>query len=279
MEDFSLLRDLMVKNQIEQRGIRDERILNVFRTTPRHAFVPPAYQNMAYQDRPLPIGDGQTISQPYIVALMTELINPQPDQSILEIGTGSGYQAAILSQLVKEVFSIERHPSLFQQTATLFKTLGYTNIHALYGDGSQGLPDEAPFDAILVTAAAPQIPSILLNQLKKQGKIIAPIGKRSSQTLVRWVKQTDGSLTKEELSAVAFVPLRGEYGWLEDEWPEDLTFPLLHKPTSDPLNLKDISAVSIFLNQITLKPYRNGLLQNTRKPFLPGFLTQTGFIV
>jgi protein-L-isoaspartate(D-aspartate) O-methyltransferase len=221
MNDFQHLRDLMVKNQLKRRGIRDERILDAFRTIPRHEFVPAAYQNLAYQDRPLPIGDGQTISQPYIVALMTELINPEPDHKILEIGTGSGYQAAILSQLVKEVFTIERHHVLFHKTAQLFETLGYTNIQPLHGDGSQGLPDEAPFDAILVTAAAPKIPNILLNQLKNQGKIVAPVGERTSQILMRWTKQADGSLTKEELSAVAFVPLRGEHGWLENEWPED----------------------------------------------------------
>jgi len=221
MNNFQQLRQEMVKNQIERRGIRNERILNSFRTTPRHLFVPPAYQNLAYHDRPLPIGDGQTISQPYIVALMTELINPQPDQRILEIGTGSGYQAAILSHLVKEVFSIERHLSLILQAKKQFKTLGYTNIHLLHGDGSQGLHDEAPFDAILVTAAAPKIPNTFLNQLTDLGKIIAPVGERSSQTLVRWTKQTDGSIKKEDISAVAFVPLRGVHGWLEDEWPED----------------------------------------------------------
>ena len=221
MDNFQQLRQLMVKNQIERRGIRDKRVLDAFQTTPRHLFVPSEYQNLAYHDRPLPIGDGQTISQPYIVALMTELIQPQPDQIILEIGTGSGYQAAILSHLVKEVFSIERHPSLIQQAAKQIKTLGYTNVHLIHGDGSQGLPDEAPFDAILITAAAPQIPNILLNQLKDQGKLIAPIGERFSQTLVRCTKQTDGSITKEDVSAVSFVPLRGKHGWLKDEWPED----------------------------------------------------------
>lgn len=221
MKNIQQLRELMVKNQIERRGIRNERILQAFRTVPRHEFVPPDYQKLAYDDRPLPIGDGQTISQPYIVALMTELLDPQSSDIVLEIGTGSGYQAAILSHLVKEVFSIERHPKLMQQAAKQFKTLGYSNIHLLQGDGSQGLADEAPFDGILVTAAAPQVPTILLNQLKPQGKIIAPVGERASQMLVRWTKKTEGTFEKENISAVAFVPLRGEYGWLNNEWPED----------------------------------------------------------
>ncbi len=221
MDDFQQQRELMVKNQIERRGINDPRILAAFRRTPRHLFVPPAYQERAYQDRPLPIDDGQTISQPYIVGLMTELVNPQPDQIVLEVGTGSGYQAAILSQLVKEVFTIERHAGLSEQAAALFKTLAYTNIHLMHGDGSQGLPDEAPFDVILVTAAAPQIPQAWLHQLKVGGRIVAPVGERASQVLVRWTKKADGSLHKEEISAVAFVPLRGKHGWLDTDWPED----------------------------------------------------------
>lgn len=210
----------MVNTQIKKRGIHQPRILEAFLHTPRHEFVPPAYKDLAYHDRPLPIGNGQTISQPYIVALMTQMIAPHPDHIVLEIGTGSGYQAAILSFLVARVYSIERHETLFNQAQLVLKQLDYKNIHLYHGDGSQGLPDEAPFDSILITAAAPQIPPVLFQQIRTGGKIVAPVGSPDNQILVRWTKTDQETFIKEEITPVAFVPLRGKYGWINSDWPE-----------------------------------------------------------
>ena len=220
MDDFSKQRSEMVTKQLKRRGIRDERILDAFLNTPRHKFVPPNYQYLAYHDRPLPIGAGQTISQPYMVALMTQCLHPQPTDTVLEIGTGSGYQAAILSHLVKTVFTIEIHQSLIQNAAKAINDLGYQNVHILQGDGSQGLPDEAPFNAILITAAAPDIPPPLISQLALGGRVIAPVGGQHHQTLVCWTKNSENRIEKDELIPVVFVPLRGKHGWLDEDWPE-----------------------------------------------------------
>lgn len=210
----------MVNKQIERRGIKNKRILDAFIHTPRHLFVSHLYQNQAYEDRPLPIGSGQTISQPYIVALMTQLANPQADHTVLEIGTGSGYQAAILGHLVKKVFSIEQHLFLIQKADLVIQQLNYCNIDIIYGDGSQGLPDEAPFDSIIITAAAPELPPNLISQLKVGGRIIAPVGDRGQQILSRWTLLEDSRLEKEDITPVAFVPLRGKHGWMNDVWPQ-----------------------------------------------------------
>ncbi len=207
----------MVRDQIEQRGIKHPGVLAAMRKIPRHLFVSMEYQSEAYADHPLPIGFGQTISQPYIVALMTELLQPHPLDRVLEIGTGSGYQAAILSQLVAQVHTIDRHAELVRQAQSAAEQLNLTNIQFQVGDGSLGMPLHAPFDAILITAAAPRIPKPLLSQLKEGGRLILPVGARSHQTLERWIKKSDDSFEHDQDIPVSFVPLVGEYGWAESE--------------------------------------------------------------
>lgn len=206
------LRERMVQEQIAARGVRDPRVLEAMRRVPRHFFVPEAYRHLAYSDGPLPIGHGQTISQPYIVARMTELLALQGDEKVLEIGTGSGYQAAILAHLAREVHTIERVPELAQQAAERLRALGLTQVTVHQGDGSGGLPEEAPFDAILVTAAAPEVPRPLLAQLRDGGRLVLPVGTRGVQYLERWTRQGK-QYRRERLEPVAFVPLVGEYGW------------------------------------------------------------------
>lgn len=213
MKDFSLDRARMVKDQIEQRGIRDKRVLDALRKVPRHLFVPPEYQSQAYSDHPLPIDCGQTISQPYIVGLMSELINSHPTHRVLEVGTGSGYQAAVLSLLVAEVHSIDRHANLVSQAQKILQELKYLNTFLYVGDGSQGLPDMAPFDAILITAAAPKVPEPLLKQLKVGGRLVLPVGERRGQRLERWTRISDESYDHDIDIPVSFVPLIGTYGW------------------------------------------------------------------
>src|SRR5665648_686915 len=207
MEDWDLLRERMVRDQIEWRGIHDSRILEVFRSVPRHNYVPPPYQHAAYEDRPLPIGNGQTISQPYIVALMTQLMNVQPDERILEIGSGSGYQAAILSRLAAHVYSIERIKSLAQQAEKNLSESGVSNVTVFNRDGSLGLEEYSPYDGVLITAGAPSIPQPLIDQLKPGGKLVIPVGGRTSQMLKRLIKQADGSTEIDDLIPVMFVPL------------------------------------------------------------------------
>jgi protein-L-isoaspartate(D-aspartate) O-methyltransferase len=196
----------MVKEQIEARGVKDPRVLNAMRTTPRHAFVPKDLEAMAYEDRPLPIGDGQTISQPYIVALMTELLELQPTDRVLEIGTGSGYQAAILAQLAKDVYSIEIVPKLAARAEAVLRDQGYRNIHIRVGDGYLGWPEEAPFDRIILTAAPPVIPQELLKQLRPEGRLVAPEG-IGNQDLVVLEKSKTGAVRRKVIIPVAFVPM------------------------------------------------------------------------
>jgi protein-L-isoaspartate(D-aspartate) O-methyltransferase len=203
-------RKKMVENQIARRGIRDPRVLEVFKTVPRHRFVPDEYQSEAYDDCPLPIGFGQTISQPYIVALMTSNLGLKGEEKVLEIGTGSGYQAAILSQLAEEVHTVEFIPELAKRAEALLDS--YQNVHTHLGDGSIGWLDEAPYDGILVTAAAPQTPKPLLEQLVDNGCMVIPVGGRGFQRLEIWQRQ-GASFHSEGVINVAFVPLRGEEGW------------------------------------------------------------------
>jgi protein-L-isoaspartate(D-aspartate) O-methyltransferase len=207
-------RNHMVENQIKKRGIHDPQVLEAMLSVPRHIFVPAEYQEMAYSDGPLPIGLGQTISQPYIVALMTQLLQLKGTEIVLEIGTGSGYQSAILAQIAAKVHTIERHPSLAQHAAQLFKDLGFLNIEVQNGDGSIGLVSAAPFDAILVTAAAPGVPQTLLDQLSPGGRMVLPVGGRYEQSLERWVREGN-QFSHESIAPVAFVPLIGESGWKE----------------------------------------------------------------
>lgn len=206
-------REDMVKDQIIRRGVHSPKVLAALRSVPRHCFVPPDYQHLAYTDGPLPIGYGQTISQPYIVALMTELLDLRGDEKVLEIGAGSGYQAAILSRLAQEVYTIERHSGLARQAEKTLYLLDIKNVQVHVGDGSLGLIEFAPYDAIMVTAAAPRIPEALLKQLSDQGRLVIPVGGRSGQYLERWKRDRD-DYKKEKIIPVAFVPLIGEQGWV-----------------------------------------------------------------
>ena len=210
-------RERMIREQIVGRGVRDPRLLSALRSVPRHFFVPIEYRSRAYADGPLPIGEGQTISQPYIVALMSEQLALTGDEIVLEIGTGSGYQAAVLGHLARLVHTIERHVVLAKQARSLLEALNLTNVHVHTGDGSKGLPEYAPFDAILVTAAAPSVPRPLLDQMADGGRLILPVGRLEGQVLELWHRHGD-RYKSEDILPVAFVPLRGEYGWQDDYW-------------------------------------------------------------
>jgi len=220
MEDeayYANLRKRMVKEQIIARGIQDERLLDALVKLPRHWFVPEEYAHIAYSDSPLPIGRGQTISQPYIVALMTELLVLQGDEIVLEVGTGSGYQAALLAHLARQVHTIERHASLAEKAELNLSRLNITNVSVHVGDGSLGLPEFAPFQAIMITAAAPRVPKPLFDQLADGGRLVLPEGGAGGQMLDRWMRHGDAS-TQEHIAPVAFVPLRGQHGWKENNW-------------------------------------------------------------
>jgi protein-L-isoaspartate(D-aspartate) O-methyltransferase len=196
----------MVREQIQSRGIENPAVLDSMRNTPRHKFVPAALGGLAYADQPLPIGHGQTISQPYIVALMTELLEPAKDLTVLEIGTGSGYQAAVLSPLVKHVYTIEIVPELALSAEATLDKLGYKNISVRAGDGYQGWPEKAPFARIILTAAPPEIPQALIDQLRPGGKLVAPVGE-DLQHLVVIDKGHDGKISQRSIIPVRFVPM------------------------------------------------------------------------
>jgi len=220
MEDetlYAIDRQRMVDEQLKTRDIRDQRVLDAMCITPRHLFVPPEHRHLAYADGPLPLGSGQTISQPYIVALMTQTLRLKGQESVLEIGTGSGYQAAVLAYLAREVHTIERHEKLGKNARNVLMKLELTNATVHLGDGTLGLPDFAPFDAILVTAAAPKIPPPLLAQLADGGRLVLPVGGRIGQYLECWQRRGT-EYDRDVLVPVAFVPLRGQHGWGESEW-------------------------------------------------------------
>lgn len=212
--DFEADRKHMVENQLLSRDIRDPLVLEAMRKVPRHRFVLPEYHHLAYSDGPLPIGRGQTISQPYIVALMSQLLELKGDETVLEIGTGSGYQAAVLGFLARDVYTIERHEELARQASRLMEDLGLGNVHIHIGDGSKGLPQYAPYKGIIVTAAAPNVPQALLDQLDEGGKLVIPVGSRGGQFLEHWFRKGD-DFQCENVIPVAFVPLVGKYGWEE----------------------------------------------------------------
>lgn len=214
-----MLRMEMVRDQIEARGVREPRLLEALRSLPRHLFVPPNLLEFAYEDRPLPIGEGQTISQPYIVALMTDLLELEGGESVLEIGTGSGYQAALLGMLAGSVHSVERHAGLAERARGALAGLNLGNVHVHDGDGSLGWPEAAPYQGILVTAAAPKAPPPLLDQLAEGGVLVLPVGSRQEQSLQR-LRKLGQHIQVEFILPVAFVPLRGVYGFQEDQWPE-----------------------------------------------------------
>jgi protein-L-isoaspartate(D-aspartate) O-methyltransferase len=209
-------REEMVRHQIEARGIKDPLVLTAFRTVPRHLFVSEALRDQAYGDYPLPIGEQQTISQPYIVAEMTEALELHKDDRVLEIGTGSGYQAVILAEIVYRVYTIERIRSLYIQTRKLLDKLHYHNIIMRCSDGTAGWKDESPFDAIIVTAGAPDIPEKLLEQLAEGGRMVVPVGNQHSQDLIKVVKDKKG-FHKSNLGGCRFVKLIGEHGWKENK--------------------------------------------------------------
>lgn len=211
-EDYESLRLRMVERQIRARGVRDERVLEAMRKVPRHVFVPPDLVDEAYEDHPLSIGKGQTISQPYIVALMTEALELEGNEKVLEVGTGSGYQTAILAELAREVYSIERIPELAREAEARLEDLGYTNVHIKVGNGTLGWPEEAPFDAIMVTAGAPKVPGPLKAQLADGGRLVIPVGSEFHQILYRIKRQKD-TFSEEALTSCVFVPLVGEEGW------------------------------------------------------------------
>ena len=206
----------MVKDQIEARGVRDSKILEAMRKVPRHLFVPWNMKSNAYHDEPLPIGEGQTISQPYMVALMTEALALTGAEKVLEIGTGSGYQSAVLALLAERVFSIECISSIAAEAKRTLDKLHCSNVVVRLGDGTLGLAEEAPFDAIIVTAGAPEIPSALMEQLKTGGRLVIPVGTRNLQQLIRITKGV-GTVTKEVLTDCVFVKLTGKYGWGEED--------------------------------------------------------------
>jgi protein-L-isoaspartate(D-aspartate) O-methyltransferase len=202
-------RNLMVERHLRARGIDNQRVLDVMGRIRRQEFVPAEYRDSAYADRPLPIGHNQTISQPYIVALMTQLVKPKPNGRVLDIGTGSGYQAAILAELSKEVYSIEIVESLAEDARDRLNRLGYKNVTVRHGDGYRGWPEVAPFDAIIVAAAPDHVPQPLIDQLAPGGRLVIPVG-RFSQELLLVEKQPDGSVQRRVVAGVAFVPMTGE---------------------------------------------------------------------
>ncbi|HMP89847.1 MAG TPA: protein-L-isoaspartate(D-aspartate) O-methyltransferase [Kiritimatiellia bacterium] len=201
----------MIEYHLKGRGISDSRVLEAMATTPRHKFVPENLQVFSYADQPLPIGLGQTISQPYIVAIMTELLKPEPEHVVFEVGTGSGYQAAVLSPLVKEVYTVEIVPELGEMSAKRLRELGYDNVHVRIGDGYAGWPERAPFDRIIVTCGAEEIPPPLIEQLKPSGIMVIPVGPFNQvQELMVIEKAEDGEITTRAVMPVRFVPLTGE---------------------------------------------------------------------
>jgi protein-L-isoaspartate(D-aspartate) O-methyltransferase len=212
MEAYQAERERMVTYQIKERGIEDEKVLAAMRKVPRHLFLPREAWDYAYADSPVRIGSGQTISQPYIVALMTELLKVESHHKVLDVGTGSGYQAAILGELAREVHTIERHPELAASAEDRLKSLGYDNIMVHTGDGTQGYPPDAPYDRIVVAAAAPAAPQPLLDQLADGGRLVIPVGSRFSQRLEVWDRSGEDFKKKSNIPVV-FVPLVGKSGW------------------------------------------------------------------
>jgi protein-L-isoaspartate(D-aspartate) O-methyltransferase len=208
-------RTLMVEQQLKARGIEDKAVLTTMEKVPRELFVPHEYRESAYKDGPLPINEGQTISQPYMVALMTQCLQLQGHEKVLEIGTGSGYQMAVLLSITPNVYSIERLPALAQYAIDNLRSLGYENLHIKVGDGSCGWPEEQLFDGIIVTAGATDVPSVLKEQLADGGRLVIPVGPRYSQNLLRITRRSDEFIT-EDFTACVFVPLIGKYGWKED---------------------------------------------------------------
>jgi protein-L-isoaspartate(D-aspartate) O-methyltransferase len=212
IDAFLAQRRSMVESQLRARGIRDERVLAAMFRIPRHEFVSEEHRDQVYEDHPIPIGEGQTISQPYIVAIMLEALALDPSDTVLEIGTGSGYQTALLAELVRQVYSVERYASLARAAQATLARLGFNNVEVLVGDGSRGLPDHAPFDAIVVSAAAPQIPPPLFEQLREGGRMVIPVGPAHAQEL-QLVRKHEGQPVVTSMEGCRFVPLIGSEGY------------------------------------------------------------------
>jgi len=213
-ERFAGQRQMMVDLQLRARGIQDERVLAAMTRVPRHEFVAQEYHEQAYEDHPVPIGEGQTLSQPYIVALMLEVLLLTGPETALEVGTGSGYEAALLAELARMVYTIERHESLARCAEEVLYRLGYSNVNVIVGDGSQGLPEQSPFDAIVVSAAAPKIPQALFEQLREGGRMVVPVGPAYAQEL-QLVRKQKGHAIVSSLEGCRFVPLIGDQGYPE----------------------------------------------------------------
>ncbi|WHO77202.1 protein-L-isoaspartate(D-aspartate) O-methyltransferase [Rhizobium sp. BT03] len=211
--DMTQSRDRMVEHQLTRRGIGDRSVIEAMRTVPREKFVSPGFEEFAYEDAPLSIGEGQTISQPFIVALMLEKADLKAGGKVLEVGTGSGYASALMSRIARQVYSIERHERLAFQARERFETLGYDNIDVRVGDGSKGWPEAAPFDAIIVSAAAPEVPSALKEQLNLGGRLVIPVGRDQEQRLIRVTRTRPAAFEEDDLGGVVFVPLIGEDAW------------------------------------------------------------------
>lgn len=212
--DYSQRRNMMVENHIAARGIHSQLVLDAMRAVPREDFLPRQLREFAYEDAPLPIAEGQTISQPYIVALMTEALALKGGETVLEIGTGSGYAAAVLAQIAEQVYTVERIGQLAETAAKLLSELGYRNVHVQHGDGTLGWEDHAPYDAIVVTAGGPEVPESLRSQLKIGGRLVIPVGAdRRFQELVRVTRISEKQYKTDNIADVRFVPLLGEQGW------------------------------------------------------------------
>ena len=212
--DYTAARLAMIRVQLQRRGITDRRVLQAMREVPRHAFVPVQWRHKAYSDRPLPIADEQTISQPYMVAIMTQSLALRGHESVLEVGTGSGYQAAVLSRLVAHVYTIEYFPTLAENARAVLQHLGYTNVQVITGDGSLGLPAHAPYQGILVAAAAPHVPQAMLAQLAEGGRLVIPVGSITNQDLLI-VTRDQEDYTRVRSVPCRFVPLLGQEGWAD----------------------------------------------------------------
>lgn len=218
--DFEQARLEMVEHQIASRDVTDSRVLEALKRVPREEFVDTRFRDFAYRDRPLPIGEEQTISQPYIVALMAERLELTPDSRVLEIGTGSGYAAAVLAELAQHVYTVERVPSLAEESRDRLARLGYKNVTVYFADGTKGLPREAPFDAVVVAAGGPEVPDSLRRQLEIGGRLLVPVGKMKQQRLVLVRRLAENEYQKSDLGAVRFVPLVGREGWPAGRKPQ-----------------------------------------------------------
>ncbi len=216
MRDFTIARRRMVEDQVVARGVRDPRVIDAMLKVPRHKFVEEALEGQAYQDGPLPIGEKQTISQPYMVAVMSEALELNGSETVLEVGTGSGYQAAVLALLADRVFTLERIPALARRARKVLDSCGYSKVNIRLADGTHGWQEMGPFDAIIVTAGAPDIPQDYLDQLAVGGRLVIPVGDRLSQVLVRVTRISDSELKQEKLLGCRFVPLVGNHGWRDE---------------------------------------------------------------